>query len=157
MNFMSFISYCKNIILRFKKNYKKIIILAIIIYFIMPVQVAINESNIDRDKNYLIVEFTTATECDYKVLYDSKGRNINYVVDSNRILHFFTKYTGFYGDIQGNLNRYVLYTDDNEVVRDELIVEDYDINILYPIKREFKLIYPDNIIFRFETIFPFAM
>lgn len=153
---MNFISD-GNIILKIKKNWGKIITLALVIYFLTPVQIAIDEHDIDKDRNYLIVEFTTATACDYEVIYDSQGRNINFVVDSNRILHFFTKFTGFYGDIDGNLNRYVLYTNDNEVLRDELIVNDYDINILYPIKREFDLIYPDNVIFRFETILPFAL
>ncbi len=146
----------KNILSIIKKNWGKCVILLIVIYLIIPAQIAIDESDIDKDRNYLIVDFTSVTACDYRILYDSRGRNINYVVDSNRILHFFTKFTGFYGDIEGNLNRYVLYTDDNEVVRNELIVEDYDINILYPIKREFN-IYPDNVIFRFETIFPFAL
>lgn len=153
---MSSINGGKYIISIIKNNWGKIIILLVVIYLFTPVQIAVNEYDLNYDNDYMIVEFATASECDFHILYDSKGRNINYVVDNNRVLHFFTKFTGFYGDIDRNLNKYVLYTDDNKIERDELIVDDYDINIIYPIKREFKFIYPDNVIFRFETIFPFA-
>lgn len=153
---MSFKRNGKTLILKIKKNWGKIIILLLIIYFISPIQIAIDGSKIDKNRNYLIVEMTAVTDCDFHILYDSQGRNINYVSDSNRVLHFFTKFTGFYGDIMGNLNKYVIYTDDNDIERNVLIVKDYDINILYPIKRDHDLFYPNNMIFRFETILPFA-
>lgn len=138
-----------------KINKKNIWIIILLIYFILPANIALKESDIDKSKNYLIVKMYMSTDIDYKVLYDSIGRNISYIKDDCRIKNFFLNFSGFKNDELGNLNTYVIYTDDNTIEYFEtysiLHIENYKIRIIYPVKRDlFNNIYPKWWVFKFE-------
>lgn len=62
------------------------------------------------------------------------------------------KFTGFNGDPLGAYNKYVLYTDDEEIINgDILLVNNYKIRILYSIEREFRnTFFSKRFILRFE-------
>lgn len=136
------------------KNKKFLIVICAFFYFLSPIAIAVDEEKIDTTKNYLIVQVGAATDVDYNILYDSKGRNIYYVKDDNRIFNMIFKFNGFAGDSLGAYNRYVLYTDDDAIEGDTLIVNDYALKILYPVKREFGYgasILSKRFILRFEN------
>ncbi len=103
-----------------------------------PVAIAVDVQDIDTTKNYMIVKVGSSTDIDFDVLYDSQGRNIYYIKDNHRMINMLFKFTGFNGDPLGAYNKYVLYTDDKEIINGNiLLVNRYKIRILYPIEKEF--------------------
>lgn len=131
------------------------------IYAFLPAKYAIKLSEIDKNRNYMICEQTTATECYYKILYDSQNRKIDYVIGVGKISNpVKISYNSF-----GYLNKYVIYGDTSlpifmyslESGIDYYGVElsDYELEILYPIKRIslFGSILPKSYICKFETWF----
>lgn len=135
---------------------KKIIIcILFLIYIFFPSTIAVKSEQIDNNKNFLIVKMYMSTDIDFLVLYDSKNRDIKYIQDKNRLKNFFFNFGGFKNDEMGNLNKYVMYTDDDDVEYLEtgnvLCVKNYKLKILYPIKRDlFDSIFPRWCVFNFE-------
>lgn len=123
--------------IRKKINIKKIIIALLVIFIILPAEIATPANNIDDTKNYLICKISTATDVDYDVIYDSQGRNIDSIKVKNRILNIFTKAKVPRLDPYCNLNEYIIYTNSDTTEGNMLIIDGiYKSDILYPIRRE---------------------
>lgn len=81
-----------------------------------PVAIAVDVQDIDTTKNYMIVKVGSSTDIDFRVLYDSQGRNIYRIKDNHRMINMLFKFTGFNGDPLGAYNKYVLYTDNDKII-----------------------------------------
>lgn len=145
-----------------KKINKKYIVLLFVILFLLyaisPATIAVKEENINKEKDYLIVEMYASTDVDFHVIYDSQNRDISYIKDDSRIKNAFLKFGGFKNDYMGNLNKYVIYTNAQDIeylsVGNVLHINNYNIRILYPVKRDMpNNIYPKGCVLRFEQWF----
>ncbi len=122
-------------------------------YCLFPVKFAVSEKNIDTSRRYIIARRSQGTYLDFTVLEDSGSSETDCIYvsgDWDKIKEVSTGYPSYF------LNKYVIYTEDDYVVRegidDILYLENYDIDVLYPIKREdFNFILPNWWICRFET------
>ena len=70
-------------------SFKYILIVFILFagYALSPVEMATKVDLLDSKKDYLICEISTATEIDYKILYDSKDRGVDFVRVNDRKLN----------------------------------------------------------------------
>lgn len=140
---------------------KRVIILFTIlsfVYAVWPVNIALKPENISKSKNYLIVEIYATIDIDFHILYDSQNRDIQYIKDDDRVKNSFLHFNGFKNDYMGNLNKYVIYTDAQNIEYslngNTLHISDYSIKILYPVRRnKSNSIYPNGCVLRFEQWF----
>lgn len=118
-------------------NLKKFFVIALTIFLLFPAEVAVPKNNINITKNYIICKISTSTDVDYDVLYDSQGRNITDIKVENRIINILTKAKTPFFDPYANLNKYIIYTDSDDVTNTTLNLSGlYRAKILYPINRE---------------------
>lgn len=126
----------------------------------LPCNIAINKDNINTSDDYIIVKLSTATDEDFNIIYDSMNRNLIGIKDDSRLKNRLLNFKGFCNDYMGNLNEYVLYTQDDEIEHtphgDILHINTYKINIIYPVKRDDEqFFYPKWCVFNYEKIFDF--
>ncbi len=126
-------------------------------YALSPTELAININVLDNTKDYQICELATATDMDYKILYDSKGRKINYIRINDRDLNSHNNRKEMFNPSY-NLNTYVVFPE--KVLIDYqndcmIYYGKYDKKIVYPINRETFMDYilPKSYLCRFETWF----
>lgn len=143
----------------FIRNHKFLCVFILLVIFLFsPAKIAINVEDIDKTRTYIIAEMHEYPDANFHVIYDSQNRDITYIYVEKNFLNYFLNFCGFNNDIMKNLNVYVIYTDENNIrymdTGNTLIMNNYDIDILYPIKRDniLESIYPKRFVFRFETI-----
>lgn len=138
-------------------SFKYILIVFILfaVYALSPVEMATKVDLLDSKKDYLICEISTATEIDYKILYDSKDRGVDFVRVNDRKLNANNNKKEIFNPTYTK-NKYVLFPNDFYVdYKNNCMVFNgkYDRNIAYPINRETFVnnILPKSWLCQFET------
>lgn len=116
----------------------------------------INYTDIDRSKEYIICQPSTASESEYDIIYDSKDRDVLYVNLKNSVESMF-KFSGYFNDgFSSYLNTYVVYGDfDYNLKSKELLISNFKMIPLDKVERyeEYSLSnnkMPSDGIYRYE-------
>jgi len=119
-----------------RPSFVKVVSIIVIILIFCPADIAVKRDSIDKERNYVICKISKDEDANYDVVYDSRGRGIKKIRIEDETVNLFTRAKAPRGDVDKDLNTYLIYTDSTKVEGDILVIDGlYKATIIYPIDR----------------------